>query len=260
MIATLGEYIAEVDSRRREFSCPGTDAPFLWLRGHSMSSWELEPTLLRDSRPMRLTEQEYEVSLCEQFAARAPALVGRHFRNDLVQRITMQHHGVSTRLLDWTENALAALYFVVRNFKSTDDGTVHVLNASGLSLISDGRSAIQVVLSEATPNQGLGVLKNQLPVPIVPEYTNQRVAVQAGRFTVHPLSKGALDRAAEQWNSKHPNHGPLLGKIDVPGSAKENLFWELKNVGISEAVLFPDLDALGRELRSTLTSGETNPF
>lgn len=260
MVATLAEYVEEVGRLRGSVVCPGFDKPELWFRGHRNAAWDLDPTLLRDRRPPTLSVQDYETSLCEQFAARAPALARGSFRKDLTQRVTMQHHGVPTRLLDWTRSAMAGLYFAVRKFKSREDGVVHVLNANGLSIVSSRSPALQVILDDGAPNQGGAALASSLPFPIVPAYANRRVAAQQGRFTVHPLTGGGFAAAEQQWKATPSAASWLLARVDVPSAAKEPLFWELQAAGVTEAALFPDLDALGRELRSELTQGETDPF
>ncbi len=54
---------------------------------------------------------EWEDEMREEFAMRAPLLLDVRPTNDWDWYILMRHHGVATRLLDWTEGALLALYF-----------------------------------------------------------------------------------------------------------------------------------------------------
>lgn len=98
-----------------------------WFRGHPDADWALTPTLYRDAAPtrgIRVVEDEIR----QEFIIRAPSLSAERPSNAWEWYFLMQHCGTPTRLLDWTEGALIALYFAVRNKLDKADAAVWVLN------------------------------------------------------------------------------------------------------------------------------------
>ena len=85
-----------------------------WFRGHNNGAWKLTPKLYRVKSPkrgIRIIEDEIR----QEFIMRAPGLIDTGPLTTWEWYFTMQHFGAPTRLLDWTEGALIALYFAVRN-------------------------------------------------------------------------------------------------------------------------------------------------
>jgi FRG domain len=102
----------------------------LWFRGHSSCDHVLVPAALRDSigRTGRYLD---EVSLVRHFKAiNCDALPSG--TSDFNVLVTMQHYLAPTRLLDWTENLLVALYFAVRG-PNDGDSALWILNARRLN-------------------------------------------------------------------------------------------------------------------------------
>ncbi|MGI2107888.1 FRG domain-containing protein [Shewanella frigidimarina] len=91
----------------------------IWFRGHSDSSFELLPSVFRRSGPNQDGPYYDEVALLEEFVRRHPQ--AKHEHSNTLELLTYaQHYGLPTRLLDWTENLLVAIYFACIEFPDTD--------------------------------------------------------------------------------------------------------------------------------------------
>lgn len=108
----------------------------LWFRGHSLKDWKLVPSLARIADHLGK-----ETQIIKRFIQLAvPHLTENVPHDDWEWIFLMQHHRVPTRLLDWTESPLAALWFAtscgdVTNV--TDDGAFWCL--APLSLNKEAR-------------------------------------------------------------------------------------------------------------------------
>jgi FRG domain len=108
----------------------------LWFRGHERLSYEMIPSMLRNSVGQGRNYVD-EVSLTRHFKAMNPD-AARPDASDFEWLVTMQHYLAPTRLLDWTENLLVGLYFAVRDssLDGKEDAAVWILNARRLNYYS----------------------------------------------------------------------------------------------------------------------------
>ena len=235
-----------------------------WFRGRTDSSWELRPKLYRKEFGGTFREarkQNLEDEIREEFIRRAPVLCEALPAAEPQQAewdwyFMMQHFGAPTRLLDWTEGALIALYFAVRNNAGSNDAAVWVLDpyqlnakatrkeeiippsANGVAL-ADRKLVDPWLPSRFTRMRGLP----ELPVCIDPTHVTRRITSQHSCFTIH----GTDEKSLEKRKVPHPKYGFLV-KIVIPRSEVQSIERELRLCGVNEATIFPDLDGLGRSI------------
>jgi len=129
-LGELSEFLERVKEIRQQWS-PDTDVQRsgdqqpLWFRGHGDADWKLTPKLY-------LGADEEEIR--HEFQSRALQLIQNRFPADRWEwYFLMQHYGAPTRLLDWTENVLVALYFAVEDHPGTHDAAVWILDPDWLN-------------------------------------------------------------------------------------------------------------------------------
>lgn len=197
------------------------------FRGHTDISWELQPSIDRDEFSdchNKIARGDHERLVFEEFKLRARPNLTRVPANDWEFLALAQHHGAPTRLLDWSENPLGALFFAVETPTPTD-------------------SAVWCY-SYVEQDRPLDVAQDVNPLEILqvklyrPPHVHPRVWAQSGVFTTHPIGYKKFDNP---W-------GTGLVRIRIPNFARPRLRVELQRMGVSRASLFPDLDGVGQHV------------
>src|SRR5271156_2895396 len=111
-VTSIHEYLQTVELCTKEwFTVESSWGP--WFRGQSDSTWALRPSMYRYS-PLKRHIRALEDEIRQEFVVRAPSLGPERPQNSWEWYFLMQHCGAPTRLLDWTESALIALFFAVK--------------------------------------------------------------------------------------------------------------------------------------------------
>lgn len=167
-----------------------------------------------------------------------------------------QHHGLPTRMLDWTYSPFAALHFATSNIDKFDqDGVVWAVNYAdahrhlpeGLSaqLELEGANVFTVeMLSESVASiEGFDALgHDEFAMFVEPPSIDDRIVNQHALFSIMPNPKGRVDELLEG------NEG-IGRKIIIPAELKWEIRDKLDQGNISERVLFPGLDGLSKWLK-----------
>jgi hypothetical protein len=257
-VKTISERVAlAVRLKRQWFRRETTWGP--WFRGHAEAHWKLAPKLYRvptPNRGIRIIEDEIR----QEFMMRAPGLTDGGPLNSWEWYFTMQHFGAPTRLLDWTEGVLIALYFAIRNSSGKNDAVIWALDPWWLNKLVVGEREV------IPPGAEIGISKRdadryspwlpdrystaklpELPVGVYPTHTVRRISTQRSCFTIHGRDPDGL----EQLACKSDAH---IAKITIPRTEVARIKEQLVVSGIDEVTIFPDLDGLGRFLSSMLQS------
>lgn len=219
----------------------------LWFRGHSESGWSLVPTLARNAAHLA-----QETEIIKRFIQLAvPHITENLPRDDWEWIFLMQHYRVPTRLLDWTESPLAALWFAVSSGNAAADGTIWCLAPLSLNREARFRGRLETelpgfgkddVLNSWLPDrQDQGLAQN--PVAATGPRNFSRMAAQSGNFTISDRASSAIDQVGE---CKH------VWRFIIPAAAKLTLAEELRLLRFTELTLFPDLDRVATLTRELL--------
>jgi len=255
-----------------------------WFRGHSSASYQLTPSVLRDVQPLADARGNlikgkrvplasgYTVTginperMLDDFKRKSIPFLGRVPRNDFEWMVLMQHHGVPTRLLDWTTNALVALYFAVSNLDASkhssseesveqfldnnehrsDGAAIYAINPVKINKESIGKKR-PIDISEEYEKWKHYVRPMEysskvtfLPICVVAPHISPRIRAQSGTFTLHGANIWALDYYVALR--------PLITKIFIPYNSAVKIKDQLSVLGMTTSFIFPDLDGIAAEV------------
>lgn len=193
------------------------------FRGQSEKGGLL-PGIARKDPAMDTTAAERYMlkELRKQGLTMIPAYVD--IENDWDMLVLAQHFGMKTRLLDWTTNALAAVWFACKS-RGDDDCYVYTLEADTLMLKS---------------LKGSPFSQRKTKV-INPNLSNDRIIAQSGWFTAHRYAETAGKFVALEKNPDVKNH---LTEYVIAGKDKVDFLMMLERCGVSSKSVYPDIEGL----------------
>ncbi len=262
----LSDYLDQVNEIRRRWSKTKADSKGdsrpLWFRGQRSAKWDLRPRIYR---PDYEDAEESEIRLAFEGHGLQLATTNLN-RTKWEWYFLMQHYGAPTRLLDWTGNPLAALYFAIveeQEDVKKDDAAVwaldpwrwNKLHGDGLEgpALPDWEETKPYLPDLEEACDGVRVHK-PWPIAIEPPSIDRRLASQTARFLLFGKKRDLIKAADRTDLGSRSKKESRLMQIVIASKKLENIRLELDDLGINHRILFPDLEGLGRHLSWTWKS------
>jgi hypothetical protein len=194
----------------------------------------LVPKLSR-LRARDMTRAQLEQLMLDEFMRTAPPHL------DIVPASTVEwlavarHYGMATRLLDWTFNPLAALWFVVERKAEHTDGVIWMLESDRLEHLASDEDALNIDHVKL----------------VRPRHIVGRIVSQLGLFTIHPMVDDEFTPV-----ERYPDVQPLLKKLTVDRGCYPEIKRVLDRCGVNASSIYPGLDGLVRQLQWAHTEQE----
>jgi hypothetical protein len=214
-----------------------SEIPEPFFRGQAEPNWPLLPSLGR-----RAFHKQLENLLFYDFLTHSSSLVGPGL-DPWDMLFMMRHHGLPTRLLDWTYSFSVALHFALEG--ESRSGAIYVMNPYSLNKATVASETVwhpQTDLAGSYYDYFIADEPKTFPgssVAILANRTTARVMAQRAVFTIHANLEKSLEEIC-------PN---AVTKILIPPDSIENARTFLQMAGVNHFALFPDLDGLGTWLR-----------
>lgn len=206
------------------------------FRGVSTAEHELVPSVGRylhfyeaNGRSQRELLESEQFAL-EIFQKEAVIHLGRTIHDPWEQLVLAQHHGLPTRLLDWSHNPLVALFFAVNSEREADAAVYALMPGVVLDVMdTDEMTTHPFDLNEVRQ--------------LAPHHYAPRIVAQASIFTIH-------SRPTEPWTPTE------MKKFIFPSELRPQLREVLYKYGVTSKALFPGLDGLCRTIRYLKFGGD----
>ena len=218
-----------------------------WFRGQADFTWNLIPSISRERDGV-----DAEIALMKRFKQNAMHFLQSHPATDWDWLFLMQHYGVPTRLLDWTENPLIGLYFAVNEEKHYDkDGVLWGLLPKSLNKQYRPSYAEELPYFGVDDFIDLYLPKNMAlerssrlePIAAISARESRRLFAQLGVFTITHREVIPIEEAGDKQH---------VWRLVIPKEEKGNILNELAYLGVNKLALFPELPSVAEIAKEIL--------
>ena len=231
VVKSVSGYVSFLEKRFEEID----DVLF---RGQK-EDWPLLPKIarlrLRPGTDLLGTEQK----MLTEFKRQAPSFVDFVPGSDWEWLSLAQHYGMATRLLDWTTNPLAALWFAIEKPAETQ---CPPSLPKGSAIVWAFDPSDEDYVKE--PPIGTPFSGSRTRV-FRPKHIARRIAAQSGWFTVHKYIEKRKGFVPLEQQGQYKNE---LTKIIVPPEHFSDIRYQLDRCGFNAASMLTDLGGLGRHI------------
>ena len=284
-IDSLAEYINKVEKISARYGN-------FWYRGHADATWQLAPSIFRnliskgvtDEREKNLREIEVTTNIDFQHQVKAREKNFPHDNDQVGQLVVARHHGLLSRLLDWSESPLTALFFAVEEDISghePDASCVWMILPDKLNenqweskIIDYSHAPVPKAIARCAFNStvtlefALKEMEREYLKEMEREYLKEmerereveieKPGIVAAFIPQHTILRHMVQKAhftihhTPKAMDKLPGALKFLVKIIIPSGKRKEILKELRWAGISRDLLFPDLDNLAKHLNAEI--------
>lgn len=227
-VETIGDYLSMIQRHKADYNA-GSVMQDILFRGQA-GDFPLIPKICRLKAKEGFLQAEQR--MLNEFKRSNPLLIQPHGAMDDWDYLTLgQHFGLPTRLLDWSNNALTALWFAVASLSDCNPQT----QPPGI-----------VWMLIADEDDFVGDMSNIHPFEVPetkifrPRLIKQRINNQSGVFSIH-CSKDIVERRLLNENGRYRKK---LVKLEIPSGKMADLRDDLNTLGVNAFSIFPELEGL----------------
>lgn len=286
-ITSVSQYLDIIHKLDRAYAKDGglnnpVSSKFLY-RGMAHQSWPLLPGIFREigeryegweENTRKYLTFSTEQRILQHFKQEAAAYVPQsRIDSELWWVELAQHYGVPTRLLDWSENPLVALYFACEMNSREEPAVVWVLNRLNYNrYVIEQDEAYRFIEDEVSRREtisnllGFAPCENgacrisplQLPFLYSPYLFDDRMSAQSSWFMVwgndtrpfqQMIGRENYMRLPEDQDPGDANaYDDFIYQFVIPVEAKQQMVRELDLLGVNGKSLFPGLDGVGKHI------------
>lgn len=221
----------------------------MWFRGQSDYSWGLVPSVQRKDGMGKNYEQYISTNFMIHTMRLNPNAPQQYDRASWLT--LMQHYGLPTRLLDWSESPLVALYFALSGDEDAKtDAAVWVLNPMKLNKKVGYGEYVPPISYDSLRGDLEGAFSDhdkddyELQNRIIACHgvgCDLRMYVQQSDFTIHSTTE-RLDQILKLDESCD-----YFYKICIPQKIRKKLLVQLDAMGFHESSIYPDMEHIAKE-------------
>ncbi|MEZ2409628.1 FRG domain-containing protein [Bosea sp. RCC_152_1] len=230
-----------------------------WYRGVGDSSYSLVPGLARLS-PLPSAEQlnKIEKGIANSFAQKSPPFVSMDFASEWKTLFFMQHYGIPTRLLDWSESPFVGLYFALTSVRRDKRGKPQAdaalwlcdpvaWNRTALSHISFAGGVLDEHCEEIKAYSPSAEIDQRatMPIMIYGTHNSPRIVAQRGVFAL--FGKGTEGMEKLYVDGKFSDGS--FQKLIIDKNSVDGILSSLYRKGIAESTIYPDVFGLSLEIK-----------
>lgn len=217
----------------------------VWYRGHADIEWPLLPSFHRES--FSRTEMDY----VKEFKQDAMLLANPTPKEPHEWLFLMRHHGIPTRLLDWSESPLVAAYFATKKDEKTEnkDGVIWVLFPLELN---DNILVLESTKSLPSFDENEDMMSGYAPQNYPVTETSPTIAFLAPRNSPRMQSQLSVFTIDGHKNTTPINETGKKNhtwKYIIPKDLKETIRNQLKLFGINSFQIYPELESIREKLK-----------